>query len=270
MTFTFSLLARHRLTCAFFLFVAFISLILGFRLRAVTAQDATIYGLITANGTEVRAGPDFAYPSIGQLPLDASVVVLGRAGDFFQRWDGRQWVQIQYGDTPAWVYARLVRTSVAFNSIFPTGRLLPRDANGRVPDGFDLSTEVCSQWQGDFTLAGNFMAGENRLTVTYPGLAGVNVYSVIVISPTGDRRAFDSETTTAQIELDRLPWESGTYTWRVAPYWTNSPNRYSWQQVCLLRTGGTFDKPYTGFYTPTSPPTAAPPPTPTATPWSPS
>lgn len=65
-----------------------------------------------------------------------------------------------------------------------------------MPDGFDLSSEICSQWQGEFTLSGNFMAGDPQLTVTYPGLTGATVYSVIVISPAGDRRAFDSETTT--------------------------------------------------------------------------
>lgn len=235
-----------------------------------SSQADTIYGLITENATEVRVGPDFAYASIGQLPMDASVVILGRAGDFFQRWDGRQWIQIQYGASPAWVYARLVRTSVAFNSIFPTGRLLPRDANGRTPDGFDLSSDVCSQWQGDFSLMGNFMAGDAQLTVTFPGLTGTSVYSVIVIAPNGDRRAFDNTTTTAQIDLNRLPIEGGTYTWRVAPYWTDSANRYNWQQICLLQTGGTFEKPYTGTYPPTPMPTPLPAAAPAATPWSPS
>ncbi len=33
------------------------------------AQDASIYGLITSDGTKLRVGPDFAYSSIGQLPL---------------------------------------------------------------------------------------------------------------------------------------------------------------------------------------------------------
>jgi hypothetical protein len=124
-----------------------------------------------------------------------------------------------------------------------------------VPEVFDLSSDVCSQWQGEFTLTGNFMAGDARLTVTYPGLTGANVYSVIVISPTQVRRAFDSTTTTSQIILSDMPWESGTYTWRVAPYWTNSTYRYNWQQVCLLRTGGTFEKPYTGLIPPTPTPT---------------
>jgi uncharacterized protein YraI len=212
-----------------------------------TAQDEAIYGLISTDVAAVRVGPDFAYDAIGELPRDASVVVLGRAGDFFQRWDGRQWIEIEYGGSSGWVYARLVRTSTAFNSIFPTGRLLPRDPNGRVPDGFDLSSYVCDQWVGDYTRTGDFGAGDTKLTVTYPGLTGANVYSVIVISPSGSRTAFDSTTTTAEILLDRLPYEGGTYTWRVAPYWSNSRSRFSWQQVCLLHTGGTFEKAYTGF-----------------------
>ena len=221
---------------------------------SLMAQEVTdtIYGLVEVDTADVRAGPDFAYPIVGQLPRDASVVILGRAGDFFERWDGRQWLQIDFGDSPAWVYARLLRTSTAFNSIFPTGRILPRDANGRTPEGFDLTTEVCSQWHGDYTLSGNFMAGENKLTVTYPDLQGANVFSVIVISPSGVRRAFDSTTTRSIIDIGFLPQEGGTYTWRVAPYWTNSSNRYNWQQVCLLHTGGTFEKPDT------TPPTATP------------
>lgn len=224
----------------------FLAAIAMMRTETIQAQVDAMYGLISVDNAEVRIGPDFAYDTIGRLPRDTSVTIIGRAGDFYQRWDGRQWVQIEFGATPAWVYARLVRTSVAFNSIPPTGRLLPRDANGRVPEGFDLSTDVCSQWVGDFTRSGDFMAGDNRLTVTYPGLQGSNVYSVIVISPSGVRRAFDSQTTTSTIDIGFLPQEAGTYTWRVAPYWTNSNYRYNWQQVCLLRTGGTFEKPFTG------------------------
>jgi hypothetical protein len=236
------------------LWLVLIILLLIVSVVSLMAQERTdtIYGLVEVDTADVRAGPDFAYPIVGQLPRDASVVILGRAGDFFQRWDGRQWLQIDFGNSPAWVYARLLRTSTAFNSIFPTGRILPRDANGRVPEEFDLTTEVCSQWQGDFTLSGNFMAGENTLTVTYPGLTGANVFSVIVISPSGVRRAFDSTTTRSIIDIGFLPQEGGTYTWRVAPYWTNSSYRYNWQQVCLLRTGGTFEKPDT------TPPTATP------------
>ena len=204
-----------------------------------------IYGLVTVDLADVRTGPDFAYPTIGQLPLNASVVVYGRSGDFFNRWDGRQWLQIDYGSSRAWIYARLLRTSIAFNSIPPIGRLLPRDANGRVPDVFDLAIDLCEQWpQGPYgQSAGDFYGGRQEIRVTYPGLPGANVYSVIVISPEGVRRAFDSETTEAVILLEDLPREEGTYTWRVAPYWTNSPVRYRWQQVCLLRTGGTIEVP---------------------------
>jgi hypothetical protein len=203
----------------------------------------TIYGIITEDGTIVRVGPDFAYDAIGSLSLNASVIVIGRSGDFVNRWNGEQWLQLEgYG----WVYARLVRTSVAFNSIPPTGSNLPRDRNGRVPEGFDLSSDVCSQWTGSFTQSGDFMAGDTQMVVTYPTLQGATVYSVIVISPDGFRTAFDSETGTATIELDRLPNQGGTYTWRVAPYWTAEDSRYYWQQICLLATGGTFEKPETG------------------------
>lgn len=201
-----------------------------------------ITGLITVDTAEVRIGPDFAYDAIGQLPRDAAVTIIGRAGDFFTRWDGRQWLQVEYGSAPAWIYARLVRTSTPFNSIPPRGRLLPRNRDGRVPEEFDLSSDVCSQWVGEFTRSGDFGAGDTVLTVTYPTLTGANVYSVIVISPTGDRRAFDSITNTSEIILEDLPYEAGTYAWRVAPYWTQSNQRYNWQQVCLLQTGGTFEK----------------------------
>jgi hypothetical protein len=209
------------------------------------ADDEPILGLISVDRAEVRVGPDFAYDSIAELPLDTSITIVGRAGDFYYSWNGLQWLQIIYGDRKAWIYARLARTSVAFNSIPPTGRLLPRNRDGRVPDGFDLSSEICTQWGGSFTRSGDFMAGDQTLTVTYPGLTGANLYSVIVISPTGFRTAYDSETTTATIELERLPAEAGTYTWRVAPYWSNEKPRYTWQQVCLLQTGGTFEKPAT-------------------------
>jgi uncharacterized protein YraI len=215
---------------------------------SVSAQSAqpddTIYGLVSVDRADVRIGPDFAYDSIGQLPLNASVVVLGRSGDFYYRWNGMQWVQIQFGDRIGWIYARLLRTSIPFNSIPSSdAMLLPRDRNGRVPEEFDLSSDVCSQWSGSFGQSGNSIAKDAPLSVTYPGLTGANVYSVVVISPTGFRTSFDSETTTATIEYDYLPAESGTYTWWVAPYWTNDVPRYTWQQVCLLQTGGTFEKP---------------------------
>ena len=233
---------KHTIIVCAILFVSIIVPALS-----VSAQEGdVIYGIVAVDAADVRVGPDFAYATIGQLPRNASVIVVGRSGNFFSRWDGRQWLQIDYGAAPAWVYARLLRTSRAFNSIPPTGRLLPRDPNGRVPEGFDLSTYVCDQWVGGFTQAGNFMAGDPEMIVTYPFLQGANLYSVIVVAPDGYRVAFDSETTTAEILLDKLPWEPGVYTWRVAPYWTNSTYRYSWQQICLLQTGGTFEKPYTG------------------------
>ena len=210
---------------------------------AQAQDDSVIYGLLSVDNADVHTGPDFAYPVIGRVPLNASLIIMGRAGDFISRWDGRQWLQVEFGTRRAWIYARLVRTSRAFNSIPPTGRLLPRDNNGRVPDVFDLSTYICDVWRGDFTRSGDFMSGDTELVVTYPGITGATVYSVITISPTGFRTAFDSETTTAIIELDRLPREAGTYTWRVAPYWSNAIPRYTWQQMCLLQTGGTFERP---------------------------
>ncbi len=211
----------------------------------VKGQDDTFYGLVSVDHADVRVGPDFAYDSIGQLPLNASVVVLGRAGTFYYGWSGTDWVQIQFGDRVAWIYARLLRTSVPFNSLPLRGTLLPRDRNGRVPDEFDLSIEVCSQWSGAFGQSSGSIAPDGEITVSYPGLKGANAYSVVVTSPTGFRTWFDSETTSAAITFDRLPGESGTYTWRVAPYWSNEVQRYTWQQVCNEQIGGTFEKPAT-------------------------
>jgi hypothetical protein len=220
------------------------------------AQDTNpqdpIYGIVTVNNSDVRVGPDYAYDIIGQLPLNASVIVVGRAGDFYRTWDGRQWLQIQYGDRLAWVYARLLRTGRAFNSIPPTGMILPRDRNGRVPEGFDLSMFICDRWVGGYSQSGNFMAGDRQMTVTFPVMPGAVVYTVIAISPTGFRTPFDSTEPTVTIDLDRLPYEAGVYTWRVAPYWTDSMDRRIRQQICLLRTGGSFEKPNT------TPPTRTP------------
>lgn len=224
--------------------LTFILSVLLIPLTAALAQDELpIYGLVSVDAAEVRVGPDFAYDAVGQLPLNASVEIVGRAGDWFGSWNGRQWIQIFYGDTRAWVYARLLRTSEAFNSLPVRGMMLPRNRDGRVPDTFDLSSYVCDQWQGDFVREGDFVDGSAQFTVRYPGLQGATLYSVIVISPTGFRTAFDSETTSAVIEFDILPAEGGTYTWRVAPYWTYSTRRWEWQQVCPLQTGGTFEKP---------------------------
>jgi hypothetical protein len=170
-------------------------------------------------------------------------VVLGRSGDFFYAWTGSQWLQIQYEGQTAWVYARLIRTSIPFNSIPPRGRPLPRNNNGRVPDDFAMSDNVCNTWQGTFTQVGDFMAGDTVMTVTYPELPGASLYSVIVIAPNSQRTAFDSTTTTAEIVLRKLTRQEGEYTWRVAPYWTNDTERRRWQQLCLLQTGGTFTVP---------------------------
>jgi hypothetical protein len=137
----------------------------------------------------------------------------------------------------------LVRTSIPFNSIPPTGRRLPRNRDSRVPQSFDLSDNLCDSWIGEFTRTGDFMNGDQIITVTYPELPGANVYSVIVISPFGDRTAHDSLTTTTEIRLENLNRTGGTYVWRVVPYWTNSDKRRDWQQICLLQTGGTFEKP---------------------------
>lgn len=197
-----------------------------------------ITGLIAVDSSFIYVGPDFAYDIIGQLPINASVTVLGRRGDFISRWDGNQWVQIQFGNRPAWIYARLIRTSIPFNSLPPTGNRLPRDNNGRVPEGFDLSSDVCSQWQGALSQSGSLESG--GITVRYPLLRGANLYTVIAISPSGFRTPFFSTDGQTTIRREDLGDQVGTYTWRVAPYWTNSTQSVNRQQVCLLRTGGTF------------------------------
>ncbi len=206
-----------------------------------------ITGIAEFEGARVYTGPDFAYPVIGELAQNTAVTVLGRRGDFIYAWTGEQWLEIAWGTESAWVYARLLRTSVPFNNIPPTGRPLPRNPDGRVPRTFDLSDDVCDSWTGEFTLTGSFLNGDQELVVTYPALPGARVYSVITISPTGQRRAHDSTTTMATIRLDDLPREGGTYLWRVAPYYTLSNNRRDWQQICLLQTGGTFEKPGPGI-----------------------
>jgi len=211
----------------------------------VADEGEIITGIVSVEGATVYVGPDFAYRIIAQLPLNGSVTILGRRGDFIFRWDGDQWLEIDFNGQSAWVYARLIRTSVPFNSIPPTGRRLPRNRNGRVPEQFNLSDNVCDQWVGGFTQDGAVLTPDTDITVTYPTLTGANVYSVIVISPSGRRSAFDSETGEATILQQKLRtrFEYGTYTWRVAPYWANDTFRSSWQQVCLLETGGTFEYP---------------------------
>jgi hypothetical protein len=219
----------------------------------VADDGEVITGIVEFDGARVYVGPDFAYDMMGQLPLNASVTVIGRRGDFIYSWDGNQWLEILFEGETGWIYGRLLRTSIPFNSIPPTGRRLPRNGDGRVPEDFALAENVCDTWTGAFTLTGDFAAGDTVLTATYPELPGANVYSVITISPTGQRTAHDSLTTTALILLENLPRnEPGVYTWRVVPYWTRSDYRSDWQQICLLETGGTF-------VVPGIPPTPRPP-----------
>lgn len=224
--------------------VFFFLLALSFAPKTL-AQDEIIWGLIETDVADIRVGPDFAYPIIMQIPRDTSVQVVGRAGDFFRRWDGRQWVQVVVDGGYGWIYARLVRTSRPFNSLPPRGISLPRDRDGRVPEEFDLSVNICDRWQGEFGRTGDFMAGDSSITVTYPEMPGTVNYTVVVTAPTGYRRSFDSQTTSAVIELGRLNWEAGTYTWGVIPYWNDSTNAYRAQQLCFMRIGGSFDKPDT-------------------------
>lgn len=213
----------------------------------VAAQEDSgpIFGLVTETLVDVRVGPDFAYPIIGQVPRDASVVIVGRTGTFFRRFTGQQWLQIEYGDRLGWVAARVMRIGVPFNSIPETALQPPRDRNGRVPEGFDLSSEICTQWVGAFTQSGNFMAGDTELTVTYPPMPGATNYVITAIAPSGLERSFDSQTTTATIPLGRLNFEAGVYRWQVTPVWNITANPFRAQEVCLPRTGGTFEKPDT-------------------------
>lgn len=208
------------------------------------AEGEVITGIIAFEGAVVYAGPDFAYRIVGELPLNGSVMVIGRRGDFIYQWDGQQWLEIQFEGSTAWVYGRLIRTSVPFNSIPPTGRQLPRNRDGRVPEIFDLSDDICDSWVGTFTQSGDILSTNTDIVVTFPELPGANIYSVIVIAPDGLRTAFDTETTATTImdrEL-RSYNQYGEYTWRVAPYWTFTTGRRNWQQLCLLQTGGTFTR----------------------------
>lgn len=223
----------------------FIGIVFLLMFMPASGQDDPVFGLVVVDAVDVRIGPDYAYPIIGQLPRDASIVILGRAGTFFRAWDGRQWLQIDYGDRRAWVYARTVRFGRPFNSIFEATLKPPRDRNGRIPEGFNLSSEICTQWLGGFTQAGNFMAGDQEMIVTYPPMPGATNYVVTAIAPSGLRRGIDSRTTTAAIPLGALNFEPGVFTWIVTPYWNLTDNPFRAQQVCLPMTGGTFEKPDT-------------------------
>lgn len=217
-----------------------------FSALAVSAQDDPAFGLINDSNVEVRVGPDFAYPIIDILPRDASVEVIGRSGVYYGYWDGRSWLEVRYGDnTTGWVLGRAVRMGRTFNAIPRTSYNLPRDRNGRVPDVFDLSQHICNFWQGSYSQSGNFMAGDTEMVVSYPTMPGAVNYSVVAIAPSGLQRTFDSPNTSQTIYLGALNFEPGTYTWGVIPYWNDTTDPQRAQQLCMMRIGGTFEKPDT-------------------------
>lgn len=223
-----------------------------FSVVIVGAQDYDPpFGLITANNAVVRAGPDFAYPIIEQLPIDTSVVILGRAGSFFRRFDGRQWTKVDYSGRTGWVLARLVRTGRAFNALPQIGLNLPRNRDGRVPPEFDTSVNICDAWQGMFTQSGNFMQGDQDMSFAFPAMAGATHYSVVIEAHSGLRRTFDTKETSLTVTIGSLNREAGVYTWSVIPYWTDTPNPRDAQRLCVERLGGTLEKPDTTPLTPT-------------------
>jgi hypothetical protein len=211
------------------------------------AQDAItdVFGIVTIDSLEVHIGPDFAYDTIAQLPKFASVTVTERSGS--------DWLRVNYDNGSGWVFTRYVRLSVDLNTIPNTALPLPRNRNGRVPEEFDLSTPVCDQWSGSFTLEGDVAASEGTLTVTIPALQGSNWYRIYVFAPDSPLRVsggtyaqFDSTSNVFTIDIIRLPHRTGTFTWMAAPYWTSDATGGAYgyrQQVCPLRVGGTFDRP---------------------------
>lgn len=214
----------------------------------VAAQDAggdTVYGLVTINNLEVHIGPDFAYDTIAQLPLNASVIATQRGGD--------GWLRVSYDSGSGWVFARYVRLSAPLSTLPYTANALPRNRNGRVPEEFDLSSPVCDQWQGAFTLEGDAAAAEGSFTLTLPTLQGANWYRVYIFAPEsplnlrgGTYAQFDSPTNVLTVEIIRLPRRSGTFTWLAAPYWTSAATGGGAgrrQQICPLRIAGTFERP---------------------------
>jgi len=227
--------------------------LVGATLLAIHAQEDDLpFGLITENNTVVRLGPDFAYPIIEQIPIDTSVVLLGRSGSLFGRFDGRQWIEIDYGGRTGWVLARLVRTGRPFNALPLRGLALPRNRDFRVPPEFNLSTNICDAWQGQFASSGNLITGDGVITFSYPAMQGAVNYSVVAEAPSGLRRTFDTGETSLSITIGSLNFEGGIYNWYVIPYWNDTTNPRRAQQLCVRRQGGTFEKPDT------TPPTATP------------
>lgn len=232
--------------------VGLIFVALTLSVMLLRAQDyEPPFGLITANNVIVRKGPDFAYPIIEQLPIDTSVVILGRAGGYFHRYDGRQWLQVDYDGRVGWILAGYMRTGRPFNAIPLIGVNLPRNRDGRVPPEFDLSSNICDRWQGAFSQGGNFMAGDQEMTFTFPELAGTVNYSLVAEAPSGLRRTFDTQETFITLTLGSLNYEAGIYTWRIIPYWNDTTNPRNAQQLCIAQQGGTFEKPDTTPPTPT-------------------
>ena len=222
------------------------------------ARNDAVFGLITSNRVVVRSGPDFAYPIVAQLAIDTSVEVLGRAGSFLGRFSGREWLNIAYGNRTGWVLARFVRIGRTFNTIPQTGLALPRNQDRRVPPEFDLSTHICDSWQGQFSVSGNFMAGDEEITFTFPAMQGAVNYSLVAEAPSGLRRTFDTSEPSITVTLGSLNREPGIYTWYVIPYWNDTTNFRRAQQLCVRRFGGTFEKPDTNPVTATPAPTATP------------
>jgi len=203
--------------------------------------DAPITGIVYADDLFVYTGPDYAYRFIGQMPKNASVTIIGRreGGRFSERW-----LEIDYNGQRAWIFARYVRISVPYDSIPATGRPAPRDGNGRVPEAFDVSVNICNTWPAEgHAIEGDFMAGDDVATFVIPELPGANGYSVYTIAPDGNVTRFSSETNRVTVELRRLPVEAGTYTWETAPYWTRRPERWAWQRLCPRRFAGQFERP---------------------------
>jgi hypothetical protein len=157
--------AKAFLVESFFVLVAVGMVVSSVLAQAPGDPDAAdpgevITGIVEIDGARVYVGPDFAYDLIGQLSISTSVVILGRRGDFIYEWNGDQWLEIQFEGGSGWVYARLIRTSILFNSIPPTGRRLPRNRDGRVPEVFSVADNVCDSWIGEYTQRGDFSQGD--------------------------------------------------------------------------------------------------------------